>query len=268
MIAKQLSFNGKFGDLIDYILRGAAHSEDFTIFRNTEIGTDRDSVVRSFIENDKYRKRVRTRAQHIILSFHHKSNPSPEALLSLTNEFLRLRRMDKSVVFGKCHAEPSSGCVHIHLAVSQNLYLQDKSVRVSKKEYMDQNRALEHFQEHHFPELSDSIAYLKERKKKREKPLSAKKSQRAKLREIVNNLADKAEHLQDLHKLLDRHPEIEPYSRNDTKYYGVYWKGKHKSRLKSLITRERYSSLVRLELMREVMERSERENEKEQSLTL
>jgi len=269
MIIRQIPFKGKYETLIDYILRGASHDEDFTIFRNTKVGTDRDSIVNSFIQNDKYRKRVRTRCQHVILSYHYRSNPSQDALWKLTNEFLRLRRMDNAVVFGKCHAEPSSGCVHVHLAVSQNLYLQDKSIRVPKKELKEQNRLLEQFQQEYFPELNDSIVFLKEKIKQQETYQKAEgKNHTNRLIDIVNQLAEEAENLQHLYKLLDEHNELEPYSRGNHKYYGILWKNNNKYRLKKLITPERYSSLERLELMREVMERSEQEFGQENSLTL
>lgn len=268
MIVRQISFKGKYETLIDYILRGASHDEDFTIFRNTKIGTDRDSIVNSFIQNDKYRKRVKTRCQHVILSYHYKSNPSQDALWKLTNEFLRLRGMDNAVVFGKCHSQPSSGCVHVHLAVSQNLYLRDKSVRVAKKELKQQNRELELYQQEKFPELNDSIVFLKEKVKSQEPYQKANgKTHTNRLIDIVNELAEKAVHLQNLHELLDEHPELEPYSRGNHKYYGILWKNNTRYRLKRLITPERYSSLERLELMREVMERSDRNYGQENSLT-
>ncbi len=274
MIVKQLPFKGRYETLIDYILRGSTDKQndeqDFTIFKNISGGVDRNTVVNSFIQNDKYRgNKIRTRCQHIILSYHYKSNPSPEALWKLTNEFLRLRGMDRCVVFGKCHAEPSSGCLHIHLAVSQNLFLQAKSVRISKKEFIDQNKDLEMYQQKNFPELHDSIVFLKEKNKEQERyQTSEAHTHTNALIELVNQLADTAVNLQHLHQLLDEHPELEPYSRGNTKYYGVVWKNNRKYRLKKLITPERYSSLERLELLREVIERSEQEYDRDQSQTL
>ncbi len=267
-IIKQIPFKGRFEILIDYILKGASKDEDFTIFRNTKSeGVDRDTVVTSFIENDKYRKRVRTRCQHIVLSWHYNSNPSSEALWKLTNEFLRLRGMDSCVVFGKYHSDSKSKCGHIHLAVSQNLYLQDKSVRISKKELIDQNIALEKMQQREFPELNDSLVFIKPRAKEQEPYKKTNKKHRVnKLIDILNGLADTAKSLKHLHELIDQHSDLEAYSRGNTRYYGV-WFGKEKYRIKKFISPERYSALERLELMREVMERSEREYGQENSLT-
>lgn len=269
-IIKQIPFKGRYETLVDYILKGASHDEDFTIFKNISGGVDRDTVVNSFISNDKYRgRRITTRCQHVILSWHFKSNPSPEALWKLTNEFLRLRGMDSCVVFGKYHADSKSKCGHIHLIVSQNLYLQNRSVisGVKKKNLIEQNIALEKMQQREFPELNDSLVFIKSRTKEQEPYKKTNKKYRVnKLIDVLNGLADTAKSLKHLHELIDQHSDLEAYSRGNTRYYGV-WFGKEKYRIKKYITTERYSALERLELMREVMERSERDYGQENSLT-
>lgn len=269
-IIKQIPFKGKYETLVDYILKGASHDEDFTIFKNISGGVDRDTVVNSFIENDKYRgKRITTRCQHVILSWHYKSNPSPEALWKLTNEFLRLRKMTSCVIFGKAHFESRSGCTHVHLIVSQNLYLQNRSVitGVKKKNLIEQNIALEKMQQREFPELNDSLVFIKSKTKEQEPyQKSTKKHRVNKFIDLINGLADKAKHIKHLQELIDQHSSLEAYSRGNTRYYGV-WFGKEKYRLKRFITPERYSALERLELMREVMERSKRDYGQENSLT-
>ncbi|CAM1374614.1 hypothetical protein TXIAM_90546 [Tenacibaculum xiamenense] len=269
-IIKQIPFKGRYETLIDYILKGASQTEDFTIFKNISGGVGRDTVVKSFIENDKYRgKRIKTRCQHVILSWHFKSNPSPEALWKVTNELLRLRGMDACVVFGKAHFDSRSGCTHIHLMVSQNLYLQDKSVisGVKKKQLLEQNIALEKMQQREFPELNDSLVFIKSRTKEQEPYQKSNKKHRVnKLIDVLNGLADTAKSLKHLYELIDQHSDLEAYSRGNTQYYGV-WFGKEKYRIKKYITPERYSALERLELMREVMERSDREYGQENSLT-
>lgn len=269
-IIKQIPFKGRYETLIDYIFRGASRTEDFTIFKNISGGVDRNTIVNSFIENDKYRgKRITTRCQHLIISWHYKSKPSSEALWKVTNELLRLRGMDKCVVFGKYHSDSKSKCGHIHLAVSQNLYLQNRSVisGVKKKHFIAQNIALEKMQQREFPELNQSLVFIKSRTKEQEPYQKVTKKHRVnKLIDVLNGLADTAKSLKDLYQLIDRHSDLEAYSRGNTRYYGV-WFGKEKYRIKKYITPERYSALERLELIREVVKRNKGEYGQENSLT-
>ena len=267
MIIKQLPFHGKFENLISYIDRGASFEDDFTIFKNTQIGSNRASVVDSFIQNDSYRKRVRTRAQHIIISFHERDkNISPEMLYILVNKFLETRSYDRSVVYGKAHFEKN---IHVHLCVSQNYFLTDKSCDISKKEYIRQNKEIEYFQQEHYgKELANSFVYINEKKKELKQ---LEKSPRAKVKnrviDVLNDLADKAKNLTDLYRLIEEnHKDINIYSRGKKLNYGVRCENLN-FRFKTAIRQERYAILERLEKLREIEERSRTLDRENQSLT-
>jgi hypothetical protein len=256
MIIKQIPFHGLYENLIDYFNRGASYDDDFTIFKNTQIGTNRNSVVSSFIQNDGYRKRVKTRAQHIIISFHEKDskNVTPEMLYAIVNNFLETRGYSRCVVYGKAHFEKNA---HIHLCVSQNYFLTDKSCDTPKKEYLRQNREVEYFQEEHYSkELANSFVYINEKKKElKQLQKSPKAKTKNKVIDTLNDLADKAKNLTDLYYLIEtNHKDLKIYSRGNKLNYGVRCE-KLNFRFTTVIRQERYSILERLEKLREIEER-------------
>ena len=268
MIIKQIPFKGLYEDIIDYINRGVSQKEDFTVFRNTGVGIKREEIIESFIQNDRYRKNVKTRAQHIILSFHKKDrdNISNEMLYTLSDKFLKERGYDNCVVYGRVHHEEN---VHIHMCISQNYYLTDKSCDIPKKQYMQQNRNIETLQkERYSKELSNSLVYINSKERKKEQLQKTPKATiKNRVIDVFSELADRANSLSNLSELIQQeHQDIQVYSRGNQKYYGVK-SGKFSFRFSSILRPERLEVLKRLELLKEIQERNHELSKEPPSLT-
>ena len=187
-------------------------------------------------------------------------------LYTLTNEFLKARSYDKCVVYGKVHYEEN---VHVHLCVSQNYFLTDKSCDVPLKQYMQQNRVVEAFQKEKYEqELSHSFVYINSKEKKRELLQKTPKATiKNRLIDVLNELADKAKNVSDLSDLIQKeHQDIQVYSRGSQKHYGVKC-GKLTFRFSTIIRPERLEVLQRLELLKEIQERNQEPSQEPPLLT-
>lgn len=260
MIIKQIPYHGTFEKIIDYIDRGAHNENDISFFRNIQVSTGdtRQAVLNSFIRNDKYRgRKIRTRGQHVILSLSHldRNNITSEIIQDLVAKFLDTRGYSKCVVYGKVHLEKN---IHVHLYVSQNYFLKNKSCDIPKKEYLAQNRAVsEYLEQKYSKELSNSYLYHRPIEKE-QKPF-----QRTKRNTLKNELIDKLEtvteqakslnHLNELIK--DNYPDLEIYERGRNQYYGIKY-GKLKFRLATVIRPEQLEVLKRLEQLKEIEDRN------------
>ncbi len=270
MIIKQIPYHGTYEKIIDYIDRGAHNENDLSFFRNIQVstGNTRQAVLNSFIQNDRYRgRKIRTRGQHVILSLHHldRDNVTPEILQDLVAKFIEIRGYE-CVIYGRVHEEKN---IHVHLYVSQNYFLKNKSCDVPKKEYMAQNKAIsEYLEQKYSRELSNSYLYHKPLEKERKPFQKTKKSS------LKNELIDKLEliveeannlsHLSELIK--DRYQDIELYERGKNQYYGIKY-GKLKFRLGTVIRPEQLEVLKRLEQLREIRGRNRERDDFSPSLT-
>ncbi len=272
MIIKQLPYHGTFEKIIDYIDRGAHDETDLTFFKNIGVseGNTRDAVLNSFIKNDRYRGlRIKTRGQHVILSLHHldRENVTPEIIQDLVAKFLETRRYDKCVTYGRVHEEKN---IHVHLYVSQNYFLKNKSCDVPKKEYLAQNRAVsEYLEQKYSKELPNSYLYHKPREKER-KPFekTPKGVLKNKLINMLDAVVEQAKNITHLSELIKKKfSDVEIYDRGENKHYGIKY-GKLKFRLGTVIRPEQLEVLKRLEQLREIEDRNRDRDDLSPSLTL
>ncbi len=240
--------NGSILRLLQYFRDGADKDDDFCYFHNLPaVDTNSlEQIAEAFEYNHSFCKRVRTKAKHIVLSFHKDSTPylDDAALYALTAEFLRLRAPN-AIGYIQKHVEKDHH--HLHVCLSGNNAYSDTSIRLDKAEYVKRMKELESFQMAHFKELDASLVYQHQKEKK--VTIGPKETCKQEILKLLTELADKARHTDEFLELIAKHTELECYAYRN-KINGVFYKGK-KYRFKKYIP-ERYSALEQLQKWHEL----------------
>ncbi|MEM6698386.1 MAG: hypothetical protein AAF599_08320, partial [Bacteroidota bacterium] len=184
--------------------------------------------------------------------------------------YLKQRGTQQCVVYGRLHRDSKGGNCHVHLMVSQNLYQKDKSIRLSKSDFVRLHNELQDEQKLRFPELVNSVAYMDEQGREREtqKQTKVKGKKRQLALQTLKMLAEQAKNLSHWYELIQAHSDFTLYSRGNTQNYGVYYKGSHlKVRLKSALDPVRYQVLERLETLRKMREKNRDLPEQDRSIS-
>ncbi len=244
-----MSYNDeRIFNLLKYFKDGADKDNDFCYFHNLPaVDTNSlEEIAEAFEHNHTFCKRVRTKAKHIVLSFHKDSTPylDDATLYALTAEFLRLRAPN-AIGYVQKHVEKEHH--HLHVCLSGNNAYSDTSIRLDKAEYIKRMKELEIFQMTHFKELNTSLVYQHQKEKK--VAISPKETHKQAVLKLLTELSDKARYTDEFLELIAEHSELECYAYRN-KINGVFYKGK-KYRFKKYIP-ERYSALEQLQKWHEL----------------
>jgi hypothetical protein len=119
-----------------------------------------DEIVKEFIENYSYstKRKDFVVLYHEILSFHPKDSKklTNQAVKSIVRKYLWLRA-SKGLTFAKTHFDKDH--IHIHILISGNRIASNKQLRLSRYEFQNIQKEMEHFQLEHFPDLDKSVVF-------------------------------------------------------------------------------------------------------------
>jgi len=126
----------------------------------------------TFKENHQYQN-IRSNSVvflHDILSFSPKDYPhlTTDKVRDLTYKYLETRS-PHNPAYAKIHTDKDH--IHVHIAISPNAYKHDRVLHLDNKEYRQIRVELETYQQAHYPELENSVVFLK-KDKKRDKSMS------------------------------------------------------------------------------------------------
>ncbi len=167
MIVKSIPHKHRnFQRLINYIFddRGRYDPKlDFDLCHNIRSYSKGD-IIAEFKENAKLKKRREngTELYHDILSFCPKDRRflTLDKIYDLSRRYVELRG-DKGLCFAKPHLHQDH--LHVHFCFSGNQYQSEKSLRLTMKKFSQIRVDLELYQMRCFPELTNSLVYLKKR---------------------------------------------------------------------------------------------------------
>jgi len=223
MIIKSLSRQNKsFRELYNYLVKNKeAILGAFNLYSNPK---DKKAVVKEFLDNAKFLKKSRGKnfLYHEILSLNPNSldlKKQIAILNDLVNRYVNLRAKDH-LVFTAIHKDKKH--LHIHLMISANELYSSKRVRFSKKDFNKIQKELENYLLNNYPELNSKKIYTKENKEK--------KSNKEKLKNILDSIFKNISSIDEFHKALETN-NLELYTRGKT--VGIVFEGK-KYRLKTL----------------------------------
>lgn len=171
MIIKSMSRKApSFGQLMDYIDRGADHEAPSAFVRNLyALGHDRAEVLAQFQGNYAYlpqRKRGNALYHEVIVlepQGHLGRDVVNRALHRLAAQYC-VQRAPGQLAWGRAHH--NTDFPHIHLMISANEARSDRRVRLSKAELAEIQRDLERWRGEHLPELNAQVVYGRDAQKR------------------------------------------------------------------------------------------------------
>lgn len=186
--------------------QGKSHA----LFWNTPFPNER-GFIEALKQNDQLLnlRSNSNRMLHQILSFSpdNQEDITPDKIRTLAQKYLEIAYPDH-LAYGNMHFDTNHP--HIHLIVSPNPYKQSKVTHISKKQYREIRYSLEKFQEQTFPELSESIVFLKGRQNNKTKSQKqfelekrgAKTILKDHLKQLVTQCYEQANAIDDFYDLL------------------------------------------------------------------
>lgn len=165
MIIKSMSRKAPtFGQLADYIARGATSSEGFV--RNLYCsGHDQGEVVGQFLDNYSHlpERKGGNALYHEVIVLEPQEHLALEqvetALHDLAERYCE-RRAPHQLAWGRVHHDTEFP--HIHLMISSNAARSDRRVRMDRKYFATVQRDLERWREDNLPELRCRQVYRRE----------------------------------------------------------------------------------------------------------
>lgn len=160
MIIKVKSRKSKaFRQLLTYMIQGEERVPDSRIILHNLSGTDIDTWVHEFEDNEGYRQHRRKNSvilTHEILSWHPEDTPylTLEGIEAMTREYIS-KRNPHGLYVGVIHLD--QGHYHVHLCVSGVEYRSGKAMRLSKQAFGELKQHTQDFQQEHYPELTKSV---------------------------------------------------------------------------------------------------------------
>jgi len=237
MIIKIKSLRGRaaFRNLLTYILKSDEKIPESHIIRHNLNGNSMNEWINEFLHNEAGRLHKRKNnilLTHEIISFHPDDTPqlSIEKLERIAREYIE-RRNPNGLFLGAIHQESNGGNIHIHFAVSAVEYATGRSLRMTKKQFHDLKKGIQHYQQEHFPELVHSLpSHGKARQPQlsdREywhKQHSKKLTVKEKLHVVISLALDESSDLDDFLGKISSHG-LEPYFRKGVAT-GIWWNGR------------------------------------------
>lgn len=168
MIVKSVPHKHRnFKRLINYIYDDQGRHDprlDFDLCHNLR-SYSKTEIITEFQENAKLKKRRAngTELYHDILSFGPKDQQylTLDKIYDLSRKYVELRG-DKGLCLAKPHLHQDH--LHVHFCFSGNQYQSSKALRLTMMEFYQVRKELEEYQIQCFPELSNSLVYLRERR--------------------------------------------------------------------------------------------------------
>ncbi len=243
MVVKSLSRTSpSFFQLLNY-MAGEGRSDGTNIRHNLGSSVQSlDAVNRTFMANAKHcpKRKGGVYLYHEILSLspEDRSQATPVMLADLAEHYLVLRA-PQAMAYGVVHFDAHP---HVHLMISANQRGRAKKIRCSKQGFAQMKRSLEAYQRVKYPQLSHSLVFGEEKKKRRREVKEKGKTsenrrthgwtdQKEMLRAAVTEALQMAQSEQAWEEVLEAQ-NIRPYQRGG-KLTGVICQGK-KYRLRTL----------------------------------
>jgi len=161
-IVKILSrHNPSYDSLVKYVLRYVSNekkSNDSLTYTQNLRSDNINGYVKEFIENEAFRRNVRTDQIHLfheIVSFGvaEREIITPAMIDDLARRYMRLRG-DASVMLGYPHFDRDH--IHLHFCVSALQYRTGKSAGLSKQQLQELKLSFQEYHKQHYPELTKS----------------------------------------------------------------------------------------------------------------
>lgn len=249
MIIKSMSRKSKsFSQLYDYLKRD---KNSFSFVRNMYSNPqNRKELIKEFYQNAKHIENSRGKVfmYHELLSLEKNDLPlekQKEILYDLAMKYLELRASEQ-LSLGVIHQDKEH--IHIHLMISANKCMDNKRVRLSKKEFSNIQKNLELYKNQKYLELNESKLYQSKKdiskSKKNEQEIKYKRKEttmKDKLKEFFAELFEKSTsrlHFENQLKNLG----YELYEKGNT--IGVSYKNKN-YRLKTLSVEKKFKDMFK-----------------------
>ena len=166
MIIKSMSRKNGIRQLVNYILKEEKNidKQPFTMRHNLN-GRDSSRWIKQLEFNESLRKTKRAdqvKIYHEVMSFGIGDTLSKNMMRDLCKQFVKERGDDNLYIFRE-HQDKSHQ--HIHIAMSGSKLLTGKANRISKAEFDQFRKNMEQYQIKNYPELKNSIVYVKTKNK-------------------------------------------------------------------------------------------------------
>jgi len=197
---------GPFASLARYMNRGIQEEDGKAVLWHNFYGSERtreEEIIREFETNARLLKE-RSNGNvlyHEILSFSRGHELEDEKLFRIVadigQEYLS-ERAARQLGYGVIHRDTDH--IHLHLMISSNQVGKSDRVRLSKKEFADIQKRVEHFALTRYPELAQTQIYARDRAAERLKTDVREQAMKTRSREPSRKEALKAR----LHSLFER----------------------------------------------------------------
>lgn len=222
MIIKSMSrSNTSFESLYEYLIRD--DDSELGVYNLYSNAKDKKGVIREFMDNSHYIKRAlgKNYLYHEIISLkaNELSLDAQKKILQDTAREYISQRAKEHLVFTSLHLDKDN--LHIHLMMSSNRLMQNKRVRLSKKEFSSIQKNVELYVNQTYPELTPSKHY--QASKQHHKPKQSE--QELKTRRGKNSKRDKV--IEDLSELFNNATTTKYFTKHlKNKGYEFYQRGK------------------------------------------